>query len=188
MNLKLDNYLYNALKAYRSIKAQVLFVIFLAGFFQSCSSSLSKRDVMVYDIIDKFAVLEKQKNNLEVGGKGSSIPVNIEKFFVYFKCYEKMTQDQSRVLVMTCVNDILDLINNDLEIRPHLDDYPCTAYNIDLMFSFVDQNNKYAEPPFIAFIFTKGGVIYYRCNDPVQDSFCDNKSETWEEAVRLSAP
>ena len=143
---------------------------------------------MVCDIIHKFAVLEKQKNNLEVEKTGSFIPKNIKKFLVCFRCYEKMTQDQSRILVMTCVNDILDLINDDLEIRPYLQDYPCTAYNIELLFVFADQNNKCAEPPFIALIFAGDGIIYYACYDYAQECFCDDKIETWEEAVRLSAP
>jgi hypothetical protein len=187
MNLKPNNYLYGALKTCRSMKVILLF-IFLAGFFQSCTSSLSKEDVLVYDIIHKFAVLERQKNNLEVGGTGSSIPENIEKFFVYFRCYEKMSREQSRILVISCVNDILDLINNDPKIRPYLENYPCTARNIELMFSFVDQNCKHVGPPFIALIFTEEAVIYYRCYDPVQDSFCDSKAETWDEAVRLCSP
>ena len=70
-----------------------------------------------------------------------------------------LTEQEARKLIINCVDDFLEAVNNDEQLRPFLRDFPFTAKNLDLTILNFDKNQELHSFPFIAIVTDSRGKI-----------------------------
>ncbi|WP_420421710.1 hypothetical protein [Simkania sp.] len=98
-------------------------------------------------ITAKTAKTLSKKYQLDPVGSGGSMMHDVKKLFLSFNCYHPLSIDESRELVINCVNEYLKSVNENKEVRPFLHNFPFNEQNIELaIFIFEDCNFTKLEP------------------------------------------
>jgi len=159
----------------------LLLLLFLSACHKS-HSDLADEQMSIYA---KKAYEEK---GIVLEGSGGAMMNDIKTFTLSFNCYDYLTLEQTRVLVVQVMNEFLEQVNENEEIRPFLHTYPLTLKNISLMIGF---RNHHDQPPpreYIALAYTHEGKIFYSHLDVpnfTSSKFCDDYRESFNDAVRI---
>ena len=128
-----------------------------------------------------------KKYQLDPVGSGGSMMHDVEMLALSFNCYRPLSIDESRELVINCVNEYLKSVNENEEIRPYLHNYPFTEQNIQvIIFFFGDKNFQKISPGKVNGVSAvKEQVRYY--TDSIEDEYKLETlhQETYEEALRI---
>jgi hypothetical protein len=105
-----------------------------------------------------------------------------------FKRYNSyLTEEDARKLIIECVNDCLEAVNQDEKLRPFLKVFPFTAKNLDFtIFNYDKQGNDIDHPLIKTVSNSEGKICYYTidASKPIQP-YKSKKYETYEEAVAI---
>jgi hypothetical protein len=141
---------------------------FLLVFFillSSCSTDkISEKQQLASKLKAKAAKEISQKYGLTPSGSGGQMLDEIKMLYLAFECRRPLTLDETRSLMVHCVNDFLITINENEEIRPYLVNYPFTAKNIEMAIFFQDCAGKDLGNLMIVSI--DRGTIRYKVSDP----------------------
>lgn len=135
-----------------------------------------------YKIIKKYI----DKYNLEVSVISDAMPGGIiNRTGVGFTINRPVSKQKARQILVDCVEDYIQAINNKKELRPYLKDYPVTAKNIEITLFIKDAEGKDLFYPHLSFAGVILGCIEYTTRDP-KDPYADKtrEEETFEEAVK----
>ena len=92
-----------------------------------------------------------EKYHMRMTGIGGGAPGgklwNLEAWFT--RDGKKLNLEESRKLVVSIVEDYLEAINKNEELRPFLRDYPFTAKNLGIMVINQDENGDEVYDPYI---------------------------------------
>lgn len=110
----------------------------------------------------------------------------VNKLGVMFELYQPLKKDEAREIIVDCVIEFLDDINNNLEIRPYLVNYPFTLENIEIAIFPKMSYNVEAYDPYINVVSNIKGKIKYATVSP-EDTFKYKmvEYEDFEEALRI---
>ena len=138
-------------------------------------------------ITSKTAKKLSKKYQLDPIGSGGSMMHDVEMLALSFNCYRSLSINESRELVINCVNEYIKSINENENIRPYLHDYPFSAQNIQIkIFFFGDENFQKIPPGKINVVSTgKKRVRYYTDSDEDEYKLETLHQETYEEAVSI---
>ncbi len=76
------------------------------------------------------------------------------------------TLQESRAVIVDCIEELLSQINNDVDLRPYLKVYPFTPKNISLFIISYDENGFDIVDPHLSVVSGNGGEINYNTTDP----------------------
>lgn len=97
-----------------------------------------------------------------------------------------LTQRDARKLIINCLNDFLEEVNKNDQLRPFLKVYPFKPENIDMGIINYGAKGEDVFDPYIGTISAYLGKMEYLTHDPNDD--CKYKTiiqETYEEAVAI---
>ena len=128
-----------------------------------------------------------KKYQLDPVGSGGSMMHDVKKLALSFNCYHPLSIDESRRLVVDCVNEYLKSVNENKEIRPYLHNFPFNEQNIELAI-FIFEDNKFTkiQPGQVSSVSTLNGKIRYKTRS-AEDQYKRETlhQETYEEALRI---
>ena len=127
------------------------------------------------------------KYKIDPIGSGGSMMDDVKVLALSFNCYDILSIESSRELVVNCVEQYLVTVNNNKEIRPYLHNYPFTEQNIDLtIFFYQGADFKDAIPGQVSCASALNGKIFYHTKDPEDEYKLETlHQETYEEALRI---
>lgn len=149
-------------------------------------AQLSEEDQILYRFINRQSKFLEAKYHMKQSGVGLG-GIKLELMIVSFHRHsEPLTEQKARKLIVDCVNDFLDAINSDNQIRPFLKEYPFTAKNIDLTILNFGESDLPHYFPYIAVVWNAKGKIAFLTEQPsTKCGYYTEKYETYEEAVAI---
>ncbi len=158
--------------------------LILGIFLISCGTPLSLGESQSMKVMTDFSQNYMKPKGFLLSGIGSAMPDKIHELDVDYVSSIHVNVEQARKLFIDHSQSFLDKINGDAALRPYLVEYPFTEKNIDFRLSF-ENNLKYYDPPYIAFVFLVNNKIYYNYYDNQKKKFMDAHEETYQEALKI---
>jgi hypothetical protein len=101
-----------------------------------------------------------------------------------FTIDQPISKQKARQILVECVQEYIQAMNNKKEIRPYLKDFPVTAKNIEVNLFIHDTNGDILFYPNIGMASVFLGSIEYKTRDPKDKyTYKTVEEETFEEAV-----
>jgi uncharacterized protein YqgQ len=99
---------------------------------------------------------------------------------------DPLNEEQSRKLIINCINDFLDAVNNDEQLKPFLKEYPFTVKNLDLTIYNYDKNQILYRFPYIAIVTNiEDKIGFFTKDESVKCGYYTKKYETYDEAIAI---
>ena len=154
------------------------------------NQQLSEKSKMMYGFIEKTGKKLGEKYEMSpigIGGGGGPKEKKIWLMSITFQRYgDPLTEQMARKLIINCVNDFLEIANNDEELKPFLQDYPFTAKNLELSVHNYDHDGYPIADPFIVIVnMCQGEVGYFTVEKNTSHPFKTKKYEPFEKAVAI---
>src|SRR5690606_25136608 len=92
-------------------------------------------------IITKVTQEIEKKENIQLIGTGSGMMHNVNMLSLSFVSDRTLSVDESRTVMTSCVQILLDAVNSSKELRPYLSNYPFEAKNIKIMIIFREKED-----------------------------------------------
>jgi len=102
-----------------------------------------------------------------------------------FLSYKTLNLEQARIFFVLGANNFLKAINQDLEIRPYLIDYPFPYHEITFGVSFVQKNGDYMDKEYINTISLHKGNIFYYYYNKTNNRLEELHSEPYPDAYKI---
>lgn len=150
----------------------------------SCTST-PKHVIVTERIMHSFANKVKQDTGLELFGSGGQLINDIEMISITFGGGMFLDISQVRYLMVSFVEQFLDMINNDSEAKTYMHNYPFTKDNLSFHLSFRCPPKSFARPPYIAYAMLCKGNISYDIFNIENSELTEVLSEPYEEAFRI---
>jgi hypothetical protein len=160
----------------------IMLFSFILSFFGFGCTKVPEEEVLLHKVIGKHEKVQAKKK-MKCIGVGGKIPDKIKGYNLHFISFEKLDLEGARRLLIESVENLIELTNQEVAMRPYLDRYPFDYKNNDYIIAFYDQNGEWLLPPFIASaILTEGKIdlSIYENNELVS---VGPKYETYEEAL-----
>ena len=111
---------------------------------------------------------------------------NIKEFSLSFVTQNPYTKHQLRELLIKSAHELLNAINNNEKVRPHLEKYPFTEANVGIEIFNREKDGRSLVDPHITVAEISYGILTYASRDPDNKFRYKNEySETLEEALKL---
>lgn len=176
------------------MKLRLILSILILVTTLSCSTHLSKSEVLFNETIRNYVEIIAQKEQMYAYGTGGSMMGGpnmdlIRKFNFAFRSKKLVDMKQARAITIRCVEQLLSMVNENEEIRPFLEFYPFPPKGADLTLVFLpfDTLDPFSEKVYISTIFFMKEKIYYLQydHDKKNDDFI--YEETYQEALERNA-
>ncbi|HEY4831659.1 MAG TPA: hypothetical protein VIH61_03765 [Waddliaceae bacterium] len=140
----------------------------------------------MYQIIAQHEKVQKRKYNFDLIGSGGGIPDYVTNFSLHYVSTNQVDMLKTRKMFVNNVEDLLQLINSNEQIRPYLSNYPFTINNLEFRISFQDRFGKRQEPPYVALVSLINERIFYSFYDLSTRQFIGKDySEPYSEARKM---
>lgn len=143
---------------------------------------------VIKEAVDK---LEK-KHHLQLVGVGEGLMDRVNHLSLEFEFYEPLDRQTARKLLVECVNEFLEIINRNEEIRPYLKVYPFTPAEAEIVIFSVSENQEPFWDPYITVVanetYERSGrtVAAYKTESPDKPfGYAAKYEEDYAEAVRM---
>jgi len=135
---------------------------------------------------DKITAQTVRKIEAETGlrlcGMGGGMMNHVRSMSLSFDYLGEMNMEQGRELMVYCVNEYLSAINNHLEIRPYLIQYPFTPKNVQIRIFIRKANGQEVSSGSLTVVCAIEGSLKYKIK---QADFQITHRESFEEAVSI---
>jgi len=141
---------------------------------------------IAHGISNRIATKLEKKHHMKAMGTAGGMMGNIYMMGISFDIRRPLTQQEGRKIIVSCVEEYLQAINNNVDVRPDLAEYPFPAKNIKMTLFIKDKNGDKLYDPEISVISTSEGTITYRTNDPDNEYRYKNRiHENYEDALAI---
>jgi hypothetical protein len=169
-----------------------LFLVTLFAFFSSCNPEVMqlKHDPLnlLFEHHEKKQLVKYQMKLIAAGVPEveNDKDEEITQFALHYIVFKKMKLPQVRELIVSNVEEFLEMVNTDEQISCRLKN-SLTYKNIKFNIGFGDNEGNFREPPYIAYAYLDEGIIYYCYEDLYFKEFCEEKNveEPYEIAKEL---
>lgn len=144
-----------------------------------------KKEVILNEVTAQLIDSALKDYGLYCIGTGGSSDEKIKQVSIHFNVRRRATIEEARELQLKIVDRYLKLINQNEAIRPYLNSHPFTPDNLEVVISFVrDDNFDFADGT-ICLVFNVKGRLFYRCQDIFEYRLSKAFDEPYEEAVKI---
>jgi hypothetical protein len=179
----------------KTLKACIPIILILIGLLtislsmdRKMDQGLSEHGKMLYSFVAKTGnKLEKKYGMSPCGIGGGAKEDGIWLMALSFDRYgDPLTEAEARKLIINCVDDFLEAVNNDEQLKPFLKEYPFTAKNLDLTIYNYDKGQVLNYFPYIAIVTnSEGKVGFFTENASTKYGYYTKKYETYDEAIAI---
>jgi hypothetical protein len=160
-----------------------LYSLLLFFLSSSCQKSYLQTDPEGRLIV-KFSEVAWSEYDIKLLGQGGAFRDGVSSFNFYFVSDKELNLDQARRFYLNVFDRLLGMINSDVDLRPHLDHYPFTEKDVELLISFYANGKLEIDPvpPYIALLSNSNNFIFYSFSNEKTESYNDPIPETYEKA------
>jgi hypothetical protein len=169
----------------------LILILFAALMFSECNNTSGKyeKGESLLKKVEKRTILKiSKKYNLflsAIGGGTDDQGIWLVNF-MFDRRGKPYTIQESRAVIVDCIEELLSEINNDQEIRPYLKEYPFTPKNVSLTIISYDENGYDLVDPDLSVVSSSRGEINYSTTDPKNSyKYKLDIYESYEEAVAI---
>ena len=147
----------------------------------SCSAVPYHKQLRSQLIHDYSKDMQKKKNltMIAIGGGQQG-----RLLCISYSTQQNVNLEQARELLVDTCEGFLKRVNSNQKFRPYMVEFPYNGTNIDIAIQFVDPNNRWTMPPYIAFAANRKGKVYYYTSN-IKEDLIDFHAETYEEACNI---
>lgn len=151
------------------------------------SSGFPEEDKALYEFLGEAGRKIGGKYQMSPCGVGLGEDEGIWLMSLSFQRYGSLQhQSEARTLIVNCVIDLLDAINQDINLRPFLKNYPFTEKNISFAIYNSTKTGYPVYDPFIHSFSADQGRVSYDTKDPeIKYGFKNSYEEPFEEALAI---
>lgn len=136
---------------------------------------------LAHEVTEKTAKKLEGQSGLDLVGTGGQMMDDIQMMAMDFNFYQEVDLKTSRKLIVHVINEYLEAINRNKEIRPHLHEYPFTAKNVEIRILIYNPDGSKLPLEKIYCIECMNGILeYYTRSNPHQAI----SKESYEEALQ----
>lgn len=170
-----------------TINMKILLKLFCLLIPISCvhSSNASPEIKLSTKILKNYALQAKKENNLILSGFGTGRSNNTRQIAATFISQKNLNVAKARELIINTCEQLLEHVNSNQEIRPHLSNFPYTCKNLDMIFGFEDEKRNHIAPPYIALILVLNENVHYKTYDSESNQFIPIHKESYEDALKI---
>lgn len=106
-------------------------------------------------------------------GTGAAMMGDIQEICVDLDKVGNFEFSEARTYVISKAELLIKMMNEDIEIRPYLHDYPATAKNISFAINFTTPEGKEVPYPYISRVSVLLGDLDYYVKDKRESIFCE---------------
>lgn len=107
-----------------------LTIIIFCSFF---GNNMSKESKIVHKIVREVSIKYEKKYRLKFAGISLAAPRGIYRDIgISFDYYGQLSKDISRKILVESATDLIKRINDSVELRPYLKNYPFTGNNVTI--------------------------------------------------------
>jgi hypothetical protein len=111
---------------------------------------------------------------------------NIKEVYLSFLAKNRYyTTEEARVLMVNCIEELLERINSNLEVRDYLDHYPFTEKGIDFSIEFLNEKGEDVSDGYIAYVSIINETLFYYIYRPETDMLEKIYKEPYLEALQI---
>jgi len=135
-------------------------------------------------------IIDQTTNELEKKYHIHSCGIGMSGKFKYvcieFQIFKELTKDESRAMLLDCIEIFLEKINANEKIRKYLVTYPFTKKNVGICFYIRNRNKEETFHPEICVTeWSARGVTFYTRDPEKKYGYKEILEETHEEAIEL---
>ncbi len=167
----------------------VLF-LFLMNFVTSCDPPhrednpySSNKGTLVDEVTNRAFVQLKMEKGLYPFGTGARMMDQIKMLALAFHYYKEVEIEEARELLLYAGNVFLNIINNNEQIRPYLDNYPFKPENIEITIYLKNTDGSKFAPEKLCVISMVNGVLEYEAKNPETLRLLTICKEPYDQAV-----
>ncbi len=151
------------------------------------TSGLTPEGRRHYAFISKSGRRIGKKYGMSIGAVGGGANNGIWLMSLDFQRYGlPLDIQQSRKLLVACMEEFLNDVNKDEELRPYLRDFPFSVNNIDMGIINYKEDGHDIYDPYITTISANNGKINYFTYDEINPHrYKSEFTETYQEAVAI---
>lgn len=176
-------------KVFSLIAKIFLFLCFFVFPYQKLFSDLPMKE-SVYckyadQIVDEYIAYMKKNYQLYCEGRGGGFLHNVNNIDVSFVGTKNLSIEDTRILIVKSVEELLKRINENTNIQPYLSHYPFTERGLSLIVSLCKKNGERVDSDFIALAFVAGAKVYYSFYDHKEHCLKNLYEESYQEALKI---
>lgn len=138
------------------------------------------------DLVNLFAQEMKAKYGLYYSGR--AFPDTLNEIELSFETCQRISVEQARELEVNVIQRFLSIINNSVQIRPYLPEFPYKVNRLTVSIEFPTNQDKYPVDGSVARVFLIKNRIFYRKAElkKIKSTMYNfdgsiSESEEWEE-------
>ncbi len=145
------------------IKVCLIFLFLFCSCSTQTSYPVSEKEKLANSVLVNTAKAITKKYGLSPFGNGGQMMDEIKMLYLAFECRRPLTIDETRPMIIDCVNILVTAINENEKIRPYLAKYPFTPDNIEMVIFF--QDNMGNDVSDLIIVSVDKGNIKYKVSD-----------------------
>jgi hypothetical protein len=107
-----------------------------------------------------------KKHKMEFVGVSGGMMDSVYMIGLRFQMRRPMEREEARMRLVDCAEELIEAVNSNEEIRPHLQDFPFTTKNIEVVIFISDETGRGLYDPDISVVsLGESDDIYYYTND-----------------------
>lgn len=157
--------------------------------YLSDDCQLSERTKIANKLTSNTAEKLQKKYQLQIQGRGSRCDINeLQEFLaMVFRLDRSISKNEARTVIIDCLEEYLNDVNNSTEIKPYLANGHFTENNLGITIFIYDSDGNDIFYPQLGLIEFRDNEITYITYDP-ESKHCGYKTvetETYEEACAI---
>ena len=148
----------------------------------------SKRQKIAQQTVQNISkTLNKRYQLLYKNLSGSGSNNQYKKIGIYFDLFQIVDKEESRKILVGCVEEMLKQINTNLDLRPYLQSFPFTVENIELVIYIRQEGKQLVYYPDLGVLSVWGGLVRYKTEEEnkYKTSFYTEDEESYAEALKI---
>ena len=171
-------------------QSNVSFLVLILFSFSSFSFFKSKKrnyEDMANEISIKVAKKLCKKHQMNWVGEGGGMMHSVYMIGLSFQINHVMDQNEARMRLVDCVEELLAAINENKEIRPYLKYYPFTTEHVRVsIFSRHPDGKRVFDPDFeVASILESDDIIYSTVDYSNRLKYKSQNKEPYQKALEI---
>lgn len=147
--------------------------------------SASKHVQLANNITSPFCKQLQKTHHLYLIGSGGGMMDNVESISLTFVSHQKVNVEQGRKILVDVSETLLNRINAYPQIKPHLNNFPFTANNLDISILFETPSGEFLRGEYLASLSVDEGRVIYAKYDPLNKKLFTVYRETYIQALEI---
>ena len=168
----------------------LIFSIIFASLFSFGSKEASQKsnEQLMAEIVNRsIKQLQNRYRLIPIGSGGANVDNKSKREYIAFQLYQKITKEEARILIVEMVELFLNNINENLDLKSYMHDYPFTYKNLEFRVFILDKDGSDTFHPDLGLVSLaeRGTVTFVTYKKGALCSRVSNIEESYEQTYKI---